>query len=50
MNPSIMNSKLDSNKGIVNLRLEPYTPLLQAMAELNRQVYTLVAYFDGWKQ
>ena len=40
-------SNLDSNKGIVNLRLEPYAPLLQAMHELNRQVYSLAAYFDA---
>lgn len=39
-------SNLDSNKGIVNLRLEPYAPLLSAMHELNRQVYSLTAYFD----
>jgi hypothetical protein len=39
-------SNLDSNKGIVNLRLEPYAPLLQAMHELNRQVYALAAFFD----
>ena len=39
-------SNLDSNKGIVNLRLEPYAPLLQAMRELNQQVYALAAYFD----
>jgi hypothetical protein len=39
-------SNLDSNKGIVNLRLDPYVPLLQAMHELNRQVYSLAAYFD----
>ena len=39
-------SNLDSNKGIVNLRLEPYAPLLSAMREVNRQVYSLAAYFD----
>lgn len=39
-------SNLDSNKGIVNLRLEPYAPLLDAMRELNRQIYALTAYFD----
>lgn len=39
-------SNLDSNKGIVNLRLEPYVPLLSAMHELNRQIYSLAAYFD----
>ena len=40
-------SNLDSNKGIVNLRLEPYAPLMSAMHELNRQVYSLAAYFDA---
>ncbi|MEO5912998.1 MAG: hypothetical protein ABIS50_02115 [Luteolibacter sp.] len=39
-------SNLDSNKGIVNLKLEPYPPLVKAMAELNRQVYSLAEYFD----
>lgn len=39
-------SNIDSNKGIVNLDLEPYVPLMQAMHELNRQVYTLADYFD----
>lgn len=40
-------SNLDSNKGIVTLRLVPYAPLLDAMHELNRQVYALAAYFDA---
>jgi hypothetical protein len=40
-------SNLDSNKGIVNLRLEPYAPLLDAMREINQQVYSLAAYFDA---
>ena len=39
-------SNLDSNKGIVNLRLEPYAPLLSEMHELNRQAYSLADYFD----
>jgi hypothetical protein len=39
-------SNIDSNKGIVNLALEPYVPLMQAMHELNRQVYSLADYFD----
>lgn len=39
-------SNLDSNKGIVTLRLEPYEALLSAMHELNRQVYSLADYFD----
>ena len=39
-------SNIDSNKGIVTLGLEPYVPLMQAMHELNRQVYSLADYFD----
>ncbi len=39
-------SNLDSNKGVVSLSLEPYLPLVQAMRELNRQVYALADYFD----
>jgi len=39
-------SNIDSNKGIVNLGLEPYKPLMQAMSEVNHQVYSLADYFD----
>ena len=39
-------SNRDSNKGIVNNRYEPYTPLLEAMKPLNRHVYALADYFD----
>lgn len=39
-------SNRDSNKGIVNVRYEPYTPLLEAMRALNTQVYPLVRHFD----
>lgn len=39
-------SNIDSNKGIVNLGLEPYVPLLRAMSEVNHQVYGLAGYFD----
>ena len=42
-------SNQDSNKGIVNVRFEPYTELLQQMKELNRQVYPLTEYFDKTK-
>ena len=42
-------SNIDSNKGIVNLALEPYKPLMQTMSELNRQVYSLADYFDRKK-
>jgi len=40
-------SNLDSNKGIVRTNYQPYTPLLDAMAELNSVVYPLVHYFDS---
>ncbi len=40
-------SNIDSNKGIVNLRFEPYKPLTNAMRELNAQIYSLVDYFDA---
>jgi hypothetical protein len=39
-------SNRDSNKGIVNVRFEPYSPLLDAMKALNTQVYPLTRYFD----
>jgi len=39
-------SNRDSNKGIVNARYEPYTPLLDAMQQLNQRAYSLVDYFD----
>ena len=39
-------SNTDSNKGIVLLSLELYQPLMQAMDQLNRQVYSLADYFD----
>lgn len=39
-------SNRDSNKGIVNVRYEPYTPLLDAMKQVNTQTYPLTRYFD----
>ena len=39
-------SNRNSNKGIVTTRYEPYTPLLDAMGELNAVVYPLTRYFD----
>lgn len=42
-------SNRNSNKGIVTTRFVPYPPLLQAMKELNSQVYALVEYFDAQK-
>jgi hypothetical protein len=39
-------SNRDSNKGIVTTAYEPFEPLMDAMNELNRQVYPLTEYFD----
>jgi hypothetical protein len=39
-------SNLDSNKGIINCQYQPYTELLDAMRQLNAQVYPLAAFFE----
>jgi hypothetical protein len=39
-------SNLDSNKGILSNRYEPYLPLLEAMTQLNRRAYSLAQYFS----
>jgi len=39
-------SNLDSNKGIVTCRYEPYPPLLEAMKELNQRTYGLIEVLD----
>ena len=39
-------SNRDSNKGIVNNRYEPYTPLIEKMTELNRSVYAVAEHFS----
>lgn len=39
-------SNRDSNKGIVNNRYKPYAPLLDAMQQLNKRVYSLTECFD----
>jgi hypothetical protein len=39
-------SNVDSNKGIVNNRYVPYTPLLEAMKQLNERAYSLAEYFS----
>ncbi len=39
-------SNADSNKGIVSNRYVPYTPLLEAMKELNQRGYSLAEYFN----
>ena len=38
-------SNVDSNKGIVSSRYEPYTPLLDAMKQINERIYGITAYF-----
>ena len=38
-------SNMDANKGIVNNRYVPYTPLLEAMKQLNQRAYSLAEYF-----
>jgi hypothetical protein len=42
-------SNIDSNKGLVNLRLDPYPALLRHMKELNKQVYSIINYMDAEK-
>jgi len=44
---SVDPSNNDSNKGILNNRYEPYTPLVGAMKPLNERVYSLADYFDS---
>ncbi len=40
-------SNRDANKGIVNMRYQPYQPLLEDMKQINNRVYTLADYFNG---
>jgi hypothetical protein len=40
-------SNVDANKGIVDNRYEPWTPMLEKVEELNTQVYNLVEHFDN---
>lgn len=39
-------SNRNSNKGIVNVKYEPYAELTDAMKAINRQVYRLIEFFD----
>ena len=39
-------SNRDSNKGIVDSRFSPYTPLIEQMNTLNHHTYGLIEYFD----
>jgi hypothetical protein len=43
-------SNIDANKGIVNLRYDPWEKMLDKMKELNTQVYPLIHYFDNKNQ
>ena len=40
-------SNRDSNKGMLNNRYEPYTPLLDSMKRINQRAYRLADYFDS---
>ena len=42
-------SNRDSNKGLVNIRYEPYVPLVDQMRSINTNLYRLADYFDGRK-
>ncbi len=42
-------SNRDSNKGIVNIKYEPYAPLMDLMKPININVYRLADYFDAKK-
>ncbi|MCD8032080.1 MAG: hypothetical protein LUF85_14985 [Bacteroides sp.] len=42
-------SNRDSNKGAFDSNYEPWEPLLQRMATVNKQVYSLIRYFDAKK-
>ncbi len=44
--PSTDPSNRDSNKGIVNIRYQPYAALLDGMREFNREIYPLADHFD----
>lgn len=39
-------SNLDSNKGMLNNRYEPYTPLLESMKRVNTRAYGIIGRFD----
>jgi hypothetical protein len=44
---SVDPSNNDANKGIVNIRFEPYAPLMQKMHDFNSRVYRIIEYFDA---
>ena len=39
-------SNRDANKGIVNIKYQPYAPLLERMRQMNPNAYALADYFD----
>ena len=49
-NPRTDPSNKDSNKGIFNVRYEPYQPLIDAMTDLNFRIYPLTKHFDSAKR
>ena len=40
-------SSVDANKGIISNTHEPYTDLVNSMAEINKNVYKLIEHFDA---
>ena len=40
-------SSIDANKGLVSNTHEPYAPLVESMAEINKNVYKLIEHFDA---
>jgi hypothetical protein len=46
-NKNVDPSNTNSNKGLVNIRFEPYAPLTDQMRELNTHAYALRAYLQA---
>ena len=40
-------SSIDANKGLVSNTHDPYTELVESMAEINKNVYKLIEHFDA---
>ena len=49
-NTRVDPSNVDSNKGIVDSRYRPYPDLLERMARINTQVYSLIDFFETQTQ
>jgi hypothetical protein len=41
-------SNRNSNKGIVNVKFEPYKDMVKAMKEINGQAYKIIEFFDEY--